>query len=96
MAYVRVSIMRPREDDRRRVEGIVDEILRFDSGLDGFISGERLVPHDDTGEVWRLVHWDSHDAANRAAQQDHVLALRSELLRLLGEERHEERDFFTS
>jgi len=88
--------MRPHDHERPRVEQIIDETLRFDSALPGFISGQRLTPHDDTGEVWRVVYWESENAADHAAQQQHVLALRSELIRLLGEKRHEERGFHTA
>lgn len=95
MPYIRISAMRPHDHERRRVEQIIDDILRFDTTLPGFISGQRLVPRDDTGEVWRVVYWESEDAADHAAQQQHVLALRSELIHLLGDERHEERGFLT-
>ncbi len=88
--------MHPHGGQRERVEQIIDETLKFTSGLPGFISGHRLVPDDDTGEVWRVVYWESEEAADNAAQAQHILALRSELVRLTSDGRREERSFVTA
>lgn len=95
MAYVRISIMRPDPENRQQVEAILDDVLRYDMTLTGFLSGQRLTPLDDTGEIWRITYWESEDAANHAAQQQHVLSRRAELLRILPDDGHEERSLQT-
>ena len=96
MSYVRVSIMQPHEHERAQVEKIMDDLLRASSAMPGFLSANRLIPNDESHEVWRIVHWESEHSADQAAQDQRILALRSELIRVLGEDRHEERGFDTA
>ena len=96
MSYVRVSIRQPHAHERAQVEQIIDDLLRASASMPGFLSGNRLVPGDDTQEVWLIAHWESEHAADLAAQDQRILALRSDLIRLLGEDRHEERSFQTA
>ena len=96
MSYVRVSIMQPHQHERAQIEKIIDDLLRISATLPGFLSGNRLIPHDESQEIWRIAHWESEHAADLAAQDQRILALRSDLIRVLGEDRHEERGFQTA
>ncbi|HWO93458.1 MAG TPA: antibiotic biosynthesis monooxygenase [Dehalococcoidia bacterium] len=96
MTYVRISILDPDDAERARVEEIIDEMIRFHAGSPGFISGQRLVPDDETGEVWRVAYWQDEESADHAARHDHIMALRSQLNLLVGERRHEERGFWVA
>jgi heme-degrading monooxygenase HmoA len=95
MPYVRISHMRPRPGQEKRVGEILDELSRFYTDCQGYVLGYRLQPHehDTTKRMGRVGVWESEDAAVDAAQNQHALALRSELLRLIDEDSHEELSF---
>ena len=61
----------------------------------GYITGYHLRPHagDPNRRMGRMGVWESEEHAVHAAQAEHALALRSELLRLVDEDSHEELSF---
>ena len=56
-----------------------DDLLAFFSAQPGFIDGYRLASNDQVG---RVTIWESEAAAEQAANSQHTLAVRSQLLRL--------------
>ncbi len=96
MAYIRISILRPHDHDRAEVLRLVEALNTHVQGQPGFIQGHVLRPDDDTGEIWRYSYWQSEKDADRAAQDTHNMALRSQIMQLLNndDELHIERGFF--
>ncbi len=80
MAYVRVTVLTPREGSRDRVQQVQDQLLAFFAKQEGFIDGYRLLADDRVG---RVTIWDSVTLADATANNDHVLSLRSQLLPLV-------------
>lgn len=95
MAYVRISIVKPRKGQDAEVEELMRKINDVASKASGCREVFLLRPHDDSGEIARMAIYDSEDAAEAAANSHTVLALRSQL-HLLVEPGHIERAFFTA
>lgn len=95
MAYVRISYMMPKAGQERRVEELLDKLSTFYVNEGGYVSGYRLRPHegDPNRRMGRFGVWESEEHAVHAAQTEHALALRSELLRVVDEDSHEELSF---
>lgn len=94
MAYIRLSIARPLHGQERRLEDVMRRIAAAVAETDGCLESYVLRPHDDSGEVARIGIYKDEDAAERAANTDSIMALRSEL-HLVSEPGHVERAFFT-
>jgi quinol monooxygenase YgiN len=62
-----------------RVEALLDQLESHYATLPGYLVGFRYRPAGSSGEVGRIGVWRSHEDADRAAQDSHVQALRSEL-----------------
>ncbi len=95
MAYIRISVAKPRSGEEARVEEIFERINTEAAKNDGCLETYILHPHDDSGEVARMAIYTDEDHAEAAASNDAVMALRSEM-HLLVEPGHEERAFFTA
>ncbi len=94
MAYVRISHMRPKSGEEQRVGEILDKLSTFYSAEGGYVLGYRLQHHEgDVTRLGRVGVWESEEHAVHAAQTEHALALRSQLLRLIDEDSHEELSF---
>jgi hypothetical protein len=89
VVYVRLSMATPRaghEDDVARMD---DELMRFFAKQPGYLHGYRITGGDAiAGRIGRLSLWRSEHDADAAAQTEHVLAIRSELLLVIADERH--------
>ena len=96
MAFTRLALMTPKPGNEERVEKALQELLRFQSEQPGFIAGY-LLRHDDhtRGErrIGRFAVWESEEAANRVAQQQHDMALQSELKLDVVDATHEEHSY---
>ena len=79
MPYVRVSLMRPRAGEEERVRYLIDRLVGFFSSKPGFLSGYRLEPVEPDGYMGRIGVWDTAEQADKAAQEDFDLALRSQM-----------------
>lgn len=90
MPYVRVSLMRSKDPSSPAAAKIVDELIAYMSRQPGYITGWRMTAQDGTGLLGRITIWNTETDADRAAQTDHVLALRSQLNPLVEEGSHEE------
>ena len=95
MAYVRISTMVPKAGEEARVEEILGKLSAFYVTEGGYITGYHLRPHagDPNQRMGRMGVWESEEHAVHAAQTEHALALRSELLRAVDEDSHEELSF---
>lgn len=95
MVYVRVSHMIPRAGQESRVLEILTKLSDFYATQPGHVAGWRLEPHEgaDPVRMGRVGVWATEEDAERAAQHDHALALRSELIRLVDEDSHLELTF---
>jgi hypothetical protein len=54
--------------------------------LEGFVDAYYLEAADESGVVGRITIWERPECADRAATDNHVMALRSTLLRLMEEQ----------
>lgn len=94
MPYIRVSVVRPRKGEEQRTEDLVRRIAKLAGEAEGALESYILRPHDDSGEIARITIYESEEAAEHAAVDDTLMALRSEL-HLLVEPGHVERAFFS-
>ncbi len=94
MPYVRVSYMRPKPGQEQPVAEILAKLSAFYASEPGYVLGYHLHPHEgDSTRVGRIGIWESEEHAVHAAQTDRALALRSQLLRLIDEDSHDELSF---
>jgi quinol monooxygenase YgiN len=77
--YVRIALMQPKSGHSHEVRDLQVELLRFDRTLPGFLGGYLLEPSDGTGRIGRMILWETRADADRAAQDQHTLTLRSAL-----------------
>ncbi|MCL6645619.1 MAG: antibiotic biosynthesis monooxygenase [Dehalococcoidia bacterium] len=94
MPYIRLSIMKPRRGEEARVEELLRKLDQAVAAAPGCQVTYLMRPHDDSGEIARLAIYDSEEAAEHAANDTHIMALRSEI-HLCVEPGHIERAFFT-
>jgi quinol monooxygenase YgiN len=94
MPYIRLSIVHPRRGEEGRAEELLRKIARAVRESEGCLESYVLRPHDDSGELARISIFENEDSAERAANGQTMLALRSEL-HLASEPGHVERAFFT-
>jgi quinol monooxygenase YgiN len=92
MAYVRLSVVQPRRGEAARVEHIMRELADSARTTPGCTASYLLKAHDDSGEIARIAIYDDEAAADKVANSQHILSLRSEL-HLLIEAHHVERGF---
>ena len=95
MAFVRYSVMTPKPGQAERVRGLLDQMLQYQQGRDGFVTASRLDPdeHDLHGFTGRVSAWETEAHANAVAQEQHQIALQSEIKLWVIDETHEERSF---
>ena len=101
MAFVRYSVMTPRIGQAERVNGILDRMLEYQRGRDGFIAAYHLrhvdhgeqLEHGENDFVGRVSVWESEAQANAVAVEETNAALQSELKLWTIDETHEERSF---
>lgn len=91
MAVLRVTTLRPAPEHRTRIDQILDELNTFLSRQPGFILALRFASRDGD-EIGRIGLWESEDHADTAAQTQRALALRSEIVGLIGHHPEDERE----
>ncbi|MCH7811082.1 MAG: antibiotic biosynthesis monooxygenase [Chloroflexi bacterium] len=91
--YVRLSLMNPKRGQDERVSQIMDDLLEFFITQPGYVRGYRLLSGDQQQRVGRITVWESESAADRAANTQHSLSARSELLPIIEEDSHVERSY---
>lgn len=96
MAYIRLSIVRPRSGETaKHVERLFRELAQLTSQEDGCLQSYLLQPHDDSGEIARIAIYRDEKAAEQAASDEPVMALRSQIDLVIEPRTHRERAFFT-
>ena len=88
MYYLRISLLVPLEGYEAEVRRLEEDLLAFLALRPGFVDGY-LLTAEGSPDVGRVTIWQSEADADHAANQDHVLALRSRLLQITDEERFE-------
>lgn len=94
MSYIRISLMMPEKGKREEVRRLNREISAFNRTQEGCHDSFAISAADNSGELGRLSVWESKEAAEGAANQQHHMSLRSQL-HLAIQEGHAERSFFT-
>lgn len=94
MSYVRISLMTPTRGREEEVKRLNQEISAFNRTHKGCQYSLVITATDGSGELGRLTVWDSREAAERVANLQHSMSLRSQL-HLAIEPGHAERSFFT-
>lgn len=92
MSYIRLSIVHPHRGEHDRVERIMRQLVEAAAAIEGCESSLLLKPHDESGDIARIAIYGEEAAADRAANSQHFLALRSEL-HLHIDANHTERGF---
>lgn len=95
MSFVRVTYVVPREGQVARVSEQLKKLSDYYATQPGYIEGYLLNPHPmaNPPAMGRFGVWESDKAAEDAAQSQHAMALRAELLRLIDEDSHLELTF---
>ncbi len=91
--YVRLSLMNPRPGQDESVSAIMDGLLEHFTTQPGYVRGYKLLSGDPQGRIGRVTVWQSEAIADQAANTQHVLSARSELLQLIEENSHIERSY---
>lgn len=94
MFYIRVSLMHARPGKEQQVAVAMDDLVTFYMKQPGYIVGYKLSAADEVGDVGRITVWESEAAAEAAAQTNHVMSKRSELMPLIEAGSHGERSFW--
>jgi len=94
MPYVRVSINKPTRGNEARLEELMRKLEAIIREQPGCIASYLLKPHDDSGEIARIAIYENEDVGESAANNQNVMAIRSEI-HLVSEPGHVERAFFS-
>jgi len=87
--YVRLSLVQPKAGHEQQVLQMEADLIKYLAGRPGYLHGYQITGGDSiAGRIGRLTLWRSDHDADHAAQTDHVLAVRSELLMLIEDEEH--------
>jgi quinol monooxygenase YgiN len=95
MPYIRLSIAKPRRGQEARLEELMRKLDATLKSQPGVITSYVLKPHDDSGEIARIAVYENEHVAEAAANNQSVMAIRSEI-HLASEPGHVERAFFTA
>ena len=91
MYYVRISLMTPKSGHEAEAAAIIDDLLGFYQQQPGFVTGYKLASADEKGEMGRVTVWRSEHEAEAAAQSNHNLSRRAELIPIVTDD--DERSF---
>ena len=91
--YVRLSLMKPKPGEEKLVAGLMDNLLEFFTEQHGFERGYALLEGDSQGRVGRITLWESEEQADHAANTQHVLTVRAEIMQRIEEDSHIERSY---
>ena len=95
ISFVRVTYVVPRDGQVERVRVQLKKLSDYYATQPGYIEGYLLLPHPEASPpaLGRFGVWDNDRSAEDAAQTEHAMALRSEMLRLIDEDSHLEYTF---
>lgn len=90
MPVARQSVVNPHPGREERVAELLDALDAHYATFPGYLLGFRYrLVGVGSGELGRIAVWGSHEDADRAAQDDHSQALRSEMNQIIAEEHQE-------
>jgi quinol monooxygenase YgiN len=95
MAYVRLTLVQPRAGERDRVEEFLRRLSVLTATQDGCIESYLLHPQPESDEIGRIAIYEDAAAADRAANSDPIMALRSQMDLYVDARSHLERAFTT-
>ena len=100
--YVRISIVRPIPSEHAQVTRVLGDLTEFLATQEGYLGGLRLESEDrqvrawpagfPTGLLGRVTLWDTEAAADRSAETESVVSLRTRLNNLAVD--HQEYAFY--
>ena len=90
LVYVRLSLSQAKPGNEAAVAKIEDDLMAFLAKQPGYLHGYQIVGGDSEGRVGRLTLWESDQHADQAAQTEHVLSKRSQLIMLIEGDLHVE------
>ena len=93
MLYIRIALMVPAHGHEREAREVLYQVANHCNGQPGYLGAYVLQPHEPTGMIGRVTLWEDEVSADAVAQSARMLALRSELDRLVGEHTHLEFGF---
>lgn len=95
MPYVRIAQMISRPGHEAEVEEVLKKLSQYYVQQRGYTTGYHLTSHSEGNMTrhGRVGIWESEMAAQTAAQTEHHMALRGQLLRLIDEDTHLELSF---
>jgi len=96
MAYVRLTLVHPRAGESERVEDFLRRLSDLCATQDGHIDSYLLKPQGDSDELGRIAIYSDSAAADKAANSDSIMALRSQMDLYIETESHLERAFTTA
>lgn len=91
--YVRFSLMKPKRGQKERVIELHRQLVEWLPGQPGFVRGYLILSGDPYGRVGHLNVYRSEEDAERVAQTQHILSLRSELNLIIEPESHAEHSY---
>lgn len=91
--YIRISFMNPKPGSEELVAGLMDNLLKSFVDQPGYVRGYALLDGDPQGRVGRITVWNSEEDADRAANTQHVLTVRAEIMQRIEEDSHIERSY---
>ena len=81
------------EEGEKLVAGLMDNLLEIFADRPGFEHGYSLLEGDTQGRVGRITLWKSEGDADQAANTQHVLTVRAEIMQRIEEDSHIERSY---
>ena len=91
--YVRLSLVTAKPGEEERVSQMMDGLLEFLATQPGYVRGYKLIRTYPDPRTGRITVWKSEQDADHAAQTQHILSVRSELMQLVEEDFHIERSY---
>ena len=79
MAYIRLSVVHPHRGEEARVTELMRKLADAATETPGCTMSYLLEPRDKSGEIARISAYGTEADADRAANTQHFLSLRSEL-----------------
>ena len=86
MLYIRIGLMVPLPGHEDAAIDLLDDVANYCNGQPGYLGAYILKPQPSTGMIGRVTLWEDEESAVTVAQSAHMLAVRSELDRVVAED----------
>ena len=91
--YIRISLMNAKPGSEELVAGLMDNLLKSFIDETGYVRGYALLDGDPQGRIGRITVWQSEKDADHAANTQHVLTVRAEIIQRIEQDSHVERSY---